>query len=114
MRYTAAVERHLEYIFGKNPLNKCYVTGYDERSPQHPHHRPSAALGKPMPGMLVGGPDSGLHDSRAKERLLGKPPFECYLDELECYSTNEVAVYWNSALVYALSLYGAMAGSLKP
>ena len=113
-RYAAAVEKHLEYIFGSNPLSMCYVTGFGERSPRHPHHRPSAALGKPMPGMLVGGPDSGLHDPRAKERLLGKPPFECYLDELESYSTNEVAVYWNSALVYALALYGAMTERLNP
>ncbi len=111
-RYAAAVERHLAYIFGENPLGMCYITGYGEHSPRHPHHRPSAAHGKPMPGMLVGGPDSGLHDHLAKERLLGKPPFECYLDELESYSTNEVAIYWNSALVYALALYGAMTGSL--
>ncbi len=113
-RYAVAVERHLEYIFGNNPLSMCYVTGFGDRSPRHPHHRPSAALGKPMPGMLVGGPDSGLHDPLAKERLLGKPPFECYLDELESYSTNEVAVYWNSALVYALALYGAASASPKP
>jgi endoglucanase len=107
-RYEGAVERHLAYILGNNPLAKCYITGLTPNSPQHPHHRPSAAVGKPMPGMLVGGPDSGLHDPLAKERLNGRPPMECYLDELESYSTNEVAVYWNSALVYALALYESM------
>ena len=61
------------------------------------------------------GPGSSMLLFTADEkRLSGKPPFECYLDELESYSTNEVAVYWNSALVYALALYGAMAESLNP
>lgn len=103
-RFAAAVERHLEYILGNNPLSQCYVTGIGPRSPQHPHHRPSAAVGRPMPGMLVGGPDSGLHDPRAKELLAAKTAMECYLDDPESYSTNEVAIYWNSALVYALAL----------
>lgn len=104
-RYVTALRKHLDYVLGNNPLAMCYVTGIGDRSPQHPHHRPSAAVGKPVPGMLVGGPDSYLHDPRAKELLTGRPPMECYLDDLESYSTNEVAIYWNSALVYALALY---------
>ncbi len=107
-RYENAVKRHLAYILGNNPLTKCYVTGLNQNSPQNPHHRPSAVVDKPMPGMLVGGPDSGLHDPLAKELLRRKPPMECYLDELESYSTNEVTVYWNSVLVYALALYKSM------
>ncbi len=113
IRYENAVKWHLAYILGNNPLGKCYVTGLNQNSPQNPHHRPSAAVGKPMPGMLVGGPDSGVHDPLAKERLNGKPPMECYLDELESYSTNEVAVYWNSALVYALALLKSIQKSEK-
>jgi endoglucanase len=56
-----------------------------------------------MPGMLVGGPDEGLHDLAAKTLLAGKPAAERYLDSVESYSTNETAIYWNSVLIYVLA-----------
>ncbi|NLI52809.1 MAG: hypothetical protein GX417_00635 [Clostridiales bacterium] len=102
-RYVAAARAHLNYILGGNPSGICYVTGFGGRSPQHPHHRPSAAAGAAMPGMLVGGPDQYLHDLTAKTLLSGKPAAERYIDSVESYSTNEVAVYWNSVLLYVLA-----------
>ncbi len=102
-RYVSAARAHLAYILGNNPLGVNFVTGADETSPKHPHHRPSAAAGRAMPGMLVGGPDQYLHDLAAKTLLAGKPDSERYLDSVESYSTNEVAIYWNSVLLYVLS-----------
>ncbi len=102
-RFLACARKHVAYLLGNNPLNQCYFTGHCAASPQHPHHRPSAAMDAPMPGMLVGGPDEGLHDPVAGARLQGREPLSCYLDELDSYSTNEVAIYWNSALVYVLA-----------
>ena len=98
-RYIASARRHLDYLLGNNPLSMCYITGHCDRSPRHPHHRPSVAAKAAMPGMLVGGPDAGLHDPCARARCIGRPGAECYVDETESYSTNEVAVYWNSALI---------------
>ena len=101
--FLRAARSHLNYILGANPLGVNFVTGADETSPQNPHHRPSAAVGLPMPGMLVGGPDEGLHDLVAKTLLSGKPTAERYIDSVESYSTNEVAIYWNSVLLYVLA-----------
>jgi endoglucanase len=56
-----------------------------------------------MPGMLAGGPDRGLHDPCAKSLLAGQPPAKCYVDDVQSYSTNEVAIYWNSPLVYVMA-----------
>ena len=102
-RYLAAARAHLRYILGGNPLGVNFVTGADETSPKQPHHRPSAATGRAMPGMLVGGPDEGLHDLAAKTLLAGKPAAERYIDSVESYSTNETAIYWNSVLLYVLA-----------
>jgi len=99
-RYLLAAKSHLNYIFGGNALGMSFVTGVGPSSPKHPHHRPSVALGEAMPGMLVGGPNQYLQDIMARALLSGKPAAECYMDVSESYSTNEVATYWNSPLVY--------------
>jgi endoglucanase len=101
--YSQAADRHLCYIFGANPMSVCYVTGMGSVSPQNTHHRPSMAQGKTMPGMLAGGPNKNLEDPYAKAVLQGNPPAKCYADNAQSYSTNEVTVYWNSALIYLLS-----------
>lgn len=104
--YLRMAQAHVDYVFGANPMSISYVTGHRERYPLHPHHRPSAAQGKPMPGMLAGGPDAYLQDDCAKDRLANTPPARCYVDALESYSTNEIAIYWNSPLVYVLARLG--------
>lgn len=101
--YMKAVVAHFHYLLGVNPMSTSYVTGFGKVSPQHPHHRMSVAIGEAMPGMLVGGPDSGLHDPCAEEKLKDKPPAKCYIDDEESYSTNEITIYWNSPLIYLLA-----------
>lgn len=103
--YNAAC-RHLDYLLGCNPFGICYVTGNGYYSPVNPHHRPSAAIGKVMPGMVVGGPCEYIPDETAKKYLTGKPPLQCYIDHIGSYSTNEVAIYWNSPLVYVIAKLG--------
>jgi endoglucanase len=58
----------------------------------------------PAKGMLVGGVDSSLEDDMAKALLASAPKAKCYVDNAESYSTNEVTIYWNSPLVYLLTL----------
>ena len=98
-----AAKSQIDYILGCNPLNFCYVTGEGSKSPLHPHHRPSGASGRVYPGMLAGGPCAGLLDAYAKQHLSGRPALKCYSDSVPSYSTNEVAIYWNSAFVYVLT-----------
>lgn len=103
--YELAAKRHLDYLLGANPTTYCYVTGWGEYSPEHPHHRPSQAAGDAMPGMLVGGPNSHLEDPYAQNILAGQAPALCYVDNAQSYSTNETAVYWNSPLIGLLAYY---------
>ena len=102
-RYYEAAKRQLDYLMGCNPMNVCYVTGYGTNTVHNPHHRPSGASGATMPGMLSGGPSEWLADEVAKTHLQGKPPLQCFIDIQGSYSTNEVAIYWNSPLVYLVA-----------
>ncbi len=104
--YTLCAKRQLDYLFGTNTTSYCFLTGYGKNSPLHPHHRPSVAKGKCMPGMLVGGPASGLFDPVAQANLAGKPKAACYIDEAMSYSCNEVTIYWNSPLCFVLAGLG--------
>lgn len=101
--YLDCAKRQLDYIFGNNPLSICYITGCSDKSPRHPHHRPSVAAGRAMPGMLVGGPNQHLEDACARKSLVSASPGCCYIDDVESYSTNETAIYWNSPLIYVMA-----------
>lgn len=100
--YDAAL-KNLNYVLGCNPIDMCYVTKNGVNSPVKPHHRQSGFLNDVMPGMLAGGPSAGLQDAVAKEKLQGKSPLMCYIDDTGSYSTNEIAIYWNSPLVYVIA-----------
>ena len=94
--------QNADYLLGRNATGYCYVTGFGDRSPQHPHHRPSASdnVDAPFPGMLVGGPNPGQQDKR--ELPVPYPsncPDESYLDHVESYASNEIAINWNASLV---------------
>lgn len=104
--YRRAAAAQADVVFGTNPMSISYVTGHGDACPKHPHHRPSAARKRAMPGMLVGGPNERLQDDYAREHLKDAPPAQCYADDLRSYSTNEVAIYWNAPLIYVLARLG--------
>ena len=103
--YYEAAKKQFDYVLGCNPNNICYVTGFGINTVKHPHHRPSGACKKTMPGMLSGGPCEGLYDACVKDKLgpLKLPPLRCFLDNFASYSTNEIAIYWNSTFIYIAS-----------
>jgi len=80
----------LSHLYGRNYYNRSYVTGAGKDPPLYPHHRPSGSDGiaQPYPGLLVGGP---------------QPSATSWQDTEDDYTTNEVAINWNGALVYALA-----------
>lgn len=100
--YAECGRLQLDYLLGVNPTGYCYVTGYGSCSPEHTHHRPSMALEKTMPGMLVGGPNTNADDPYAKAVLSFAKGGMCYVDNDSCYSTNEITIYWNSPLIFLL------------
>jgi endoglucanase len=100
------VNRLLNYLLGINNTTYCYVTGFGDKSPVNPHHRPSQAQDQAVIGMLVGGPNSDFKnnggDTIASTKLKDKNPDECYIDHANSWSTNEVTIYWNSPLIFIL------------
>ena len=80
------------YLFGRNPFGRSFVTGVGHQPPLHPHDRRSGADGiaEPWPGYLVGGPNPKAID---------------WHDVEEDYRTNEIAINWNGALIYALAMF---------
>ncbi|MEU3470735.1 glycoside hydrolase family 9 protein [Streptomyces sp. NPDC006687] len=104
-RYRAGALESLDYLLGRNALDLSYVTGYGERPSENQHHRfwahqNDASLPHPPAGSLAGGPNAGLEDPVAREKLAGCAPAACYVDDIGSYSTNEVAVNWNASLAW--------------
>ncbi|OCP09157.1 MULTISPECIES: glycoside hydrolase family 9 protein [unclassified Ensifer] len=98
----------MDYILGRNALGLSYVTGYGTRSPQNQHSRWYArqrdpTLPNPPVGSLAGGPNSTIVDDIARAHLRGCPPQTCYIDDIEAYGSNEIAINWNAPLVYVAS-----------
>ncbi len=100
--YTEAVKNAAHYLMGRNTLSQCYITGFGSKQIMQPHHRPSIGdtVKQPIPGLVVGGPNSILDDSVSKSKLSGLAPAKCYIDDMSSYGTNEVATYWNSPTIF--------------
>jgi endoglucanase len=105
-KYLDGVTETMDYILGRNPLNKSYVTGYGANPPEHPHHRfwanqPDQGYPAPPPGVLVGGPNGVPGDPVVTAAgLTGNPQGKQYIDDIGSFSTNEVAINWNAPLAW--------------
>jgi endoglucanase len=89
-RYRDAELDALNHLFGRNYYGRSFVTGLGYQPPMHPHDRRSGAdnIDHPWPGYLVGG---------ASRSATG------WRDVQDDYRTNEIAINWNAALIYALA-----------
>ena len=99
--YLQSAVNDMNYLTGINATGYCFVTGFGEKSPLHIHHRVSGSdrIIDPVPGFLVGGPNTVvLTDCPEIKRDL--MPASSYADELCSYSTNEIAINWNAPLVF--------------
>jgi endoglucanase len=92
-KYKEIMLEQLNYIFGKNPITKCYVTGVGSDSPENPHNRLVLSKGVMIPGLLVQGPNS---------ETLGP---KGYYDVADSWSTNENAIDFSAPLVLLLAYY---------
>ena len=100
-----------DYLLGRNATGYCYVTGFGDKSPMHPHHRISEAdnVEKPFPGMLVGGPNPGQQDKKDMPMpYTSNEPDESYMDVMQSYASNEIAINWNASLVAFLCWLDAL------
>jgi endoglucanase len=107
-RYRGGALQGVDYIFGRNALNHSYVTDWGTKTPQNQHtriyaHELDPSLPNPPSGSIAGGANANLDDPFAADLLAGCAPQFCYVDDIQSYSTNEVAVNWNSALAWIAS-----------
>ncbi|MBP3890946.1 MAG: glycoside hydrolase family 9 protein [Solobacterium sp.] len=101
--YLQVAQEQLNYLLGKNTLGMSYVTGYGHRYPHNIHSRMSLVSGQEIPGALVGGPDEHRDDKVTAEIGWDVPAAKVYRDTFESYSTNEIAIIYNSSLVHLLA-----------
>jgi endoglucanase len=119
VKYRDGALQGMDYIFGRNALNHSYVTGWGERSPQNQHsrifaHQLDESLPNPPAGSIAGGANASLDDPYAANLLQGCAPQFCYVDHIDSYATNEVAVNWNSALSWIASFLADQGDATAP
>ena len=100
--YQQAAVEQLHYVLGKNSLNICFVTGYGTNTPSDIHSRIAKAKGASLKGALAGGPDSWREDNLTQKMPEDTPQAKMYIDNFDSWSTNEITVYYNSALLHIL------------
>ena len=116
-KYVEGALDQIHYLFGRNVLNRSFMTGVGDNPPEHPHNRIHESTGAYVPGLVVGGPNavSGGDPDQTKYLEGGNiPPAKAYLDVLTSWSTNEYAIDYNSAAAYALAFFAKADSSIKP
>ena len=100
----------LDYALGLNALDLSFITGFGERSVRNPHHRPSGSdnIDDPVPGFISGGPNKAWTYPETKERLKDTPAAKYFLDETPSADTNEVAIYWNSPVIFIAAYFNSL------
>ncbi|MEV6636773.1 glycoside hydrolase family 9 protein [Actinoplanes sp. NPDC051470] len=97
-RYRDGVVSGADYLFGRNALGQCYVTGYGTDATRHLRTRQFSTI---PPGALAGGANSiPTPGFPSDPRLDGRPPQCHYLDEDTSETTNDICIRWNAPLAY--------------
>lgn len=95
-----------DYLLGVNATGYSYVSGSGEFCINYPHLRPAHADGveECIPGMVSGGPNRNPcpNDMEVLGYPEHLPPMKAFIDDVGCYSLNEITIYWNSPTVFTL------------
>lgn len=111
-RHRKAALAALDYVLGRNPLSRSYVSGYGASPFENAHHRFfanafHASWPVPPPGIVAGGPNENLDGMTAPViaslGLTGCSPSKCWADYEDGYSLTEVTVNWNAPLAWLAS-----------
>lgn len=105
-RFKFYAEAQLHYLLGVNASGFSYVTEEGEFSCNQPHFRPTFADGvdECIPGFVSGGANANPSDPVAKTLIpVGTPPMKCFVDDIACFSLNEITIYWNSPAVFLVA-----------
>jgi len=105
-RFRDGVIHTMDYLLGRNPLDRSFISGYGARPMENPHHRFWAhsldpKFPSPPAGVLSGGPNNIAMADEVAGAMKGKcAPQTCWVDDARAYSVNEVAINWNAPLVW--------------
>jgi endoglucanase len=105
-KYRDGVIDAMDFLLGRNPLDRSFVSGYGARPMRNPHHRFWARqldpkYPPPPPGALSGGPNNSSLGKDAAAKIGGPcAPQKCWVDDIHEFTVNEVAVNWNAPLVW--------------
>ena len=100
-QYIEAALAQLDFVLGLNPLSKCFVAQLGTNTVRNPHHRLVASRRKPLPGLVVGGPNN---NSESLVEPANQGPFS-YADAQNSYSSNETAIDYNAAFIFVVSAF---------
>ncbi|THW10618.1 Six-hairpin glycosidase [Aureobasidium pullulans] len=112
--YRTSALSGMDYIFGRNALSQSYVHDYGTKTSSNMHSRlfanelsrliPQNPIVPPPPkGAMAGGANESPDDPPANDVLKNCVGQFCYVDDVNSYSTNEVAINWGSALAWVAS-----------
>ena len=119
-RYRDGVVEVMDYVLGRNPLDRSFVSGFGWNPMQHPHHRFWAhsldnRLPPPPPGVLSGGPNATAMADQVAQTMRGHCAAQrCWRDDPRAYALNEVAINWNAPLFWVAAYLDATGGSAQP
>ena len=106
VKYLNGMIQSMDYLLGRNAMDKSYVTGYGDRPLLNPHHRfwakqANSAYPSAPAGAISGGPNSGYQCPTAQSLFdENTPPQKAFTDNIEAYSTNEITVNWNAPFAW--------------
>ncbi|HEY9062782.1 MAG TPA: glycoside hydrolase family 9 protein [Pseudobacteroides sp.] len=109
-KYLNGVGEFMDYLLGRNPIVKSYITGYGKNPVKNPYHaffayQDDKSFPKAPGGFLVSGATSSLNAMRFVNaddpRYL--PAQKSYEDDYYNYFTNEVNVDLNASLAWLAS-----------
>ena len=109
-RYRDGALRQLDWILGRNSLDRSFVTAYGQNPSVNPYHWTRYVYKIVMPGWAVGGPNpgpGGADPPLLALQQLGTPPAKCYLDLCAAngsWASNEGQTSENAALLFAAGM----------
>ncbi len=103
--YLELALEQMDYILGKNPCGRCFVTGFGSFTVMNPYHNASISDNEelPVPGMMVTGACVG-GDSYMRWNVPSNiSPARSYLDNEFATSVNSVTILGNSSAFFVSS-----------
>lgn len=114
-KYRSGAIKAMDYLFGCNPMDTSYVTGWGANAVKNPTHRYwakeyDASFPSAPDGVLVSGPNSRMNDEYVaglgyKRGQLA--PQRCYVDDIEAWSVNASSLELNASLAWLTGFFSA-------